>query len=66
MLKLIQEQKQELDRNYRIKAMLSMVEKRAELLDKLEELEKLEIEFKYKENPTWSESVDYMQKVKSL
>lgn len=64
--KEIQEQKEQLNMNFRINTLLEIEEKRATLCDALEELERIEIEFKYQQNLSWFDCVKYQQKIKSL
>lgn len=62
----ILEQKEELDREFRIKTLLAIVEKKKELFDKFASLERLEKEFNQFENPEWFTSASYMSEVNDI
>lgn len=62
----ILEQKEALDREFRIKTKLAIMEKKKDLFNKLAKLEKLEKEYDQFENPEWFTSVSYMSEVNDI
>lgn len=62
------QQKQELDRNFRINCLLAFIVKKKEITDvnKYEQLEKLQDEFRSILNPSWFVSFGYINKINEI